>query len=104
MEVGLRPVLQLIPETLPFVPEYYANAVENNGPEAEALKAAARKYKIRVIIGVAEKDHGSLYMTQWIISPDGGLVARRKVKPTGPERIVFGDGDVSTDTRGIADL
>jgi len=47
-----------------------------------------------VVMGLSERDHGSLYIGQWIIGADGETIAtRRKLKPTHVERTVFGDGD-----------
>ena len=48
------------------------------------------------VVGVSERDHGSLFMAQWIIGPDGEFISRRrKVKPSLVERLCFGEGDVS---------
>jgi hypothetical protein len=33
-------------------------------------------------------------MSQWISGPNGGITVRRKLKPTGVERTVYGEGDV----------
>ncbi|KAL5342158.1 carbon-nitrogen hydrolase [Aspergillus crustosus] len=45
-----------------------------------------------------KRHRGSLYMSQVFIGPEGDIILhRRKFKPTGPERIIFGDssGDCS---------
>jgi aliphatic nitrilase len=49
-----------------------------------------------VVLGVNERDHGSLYNTQVIFDADGGvLLKRRKITPTYHERMVWGQGDAS---------
>lgn len=56
------------------------------------IRMAARAARIMVVLGIAERDGGSLYMAQSFIGPDGDiLLHRRKFKPTSLERIVFGD-------------
>jgi aliphatic nitrilase len=47
-----------------------------------------------VVLGVNERDHGSLYNTQLVFDADGTLVLkRRKITPTYHERMVWGMGD-----------
>jgi nitrilase len=47
-----------------------------------------------VVLGVNERDQGSLYNTQLIFDADGRLVLkRRKTTPTYHERMVWGQGD-----------
>ena len=63
---------------------------------AEKIRQAAKRNNIVVVLGLSERDGGSLYIAQWIIGPDGETVAqRRKLKPTHVERSVFGEGDGS---------
>ncbi len=46
-----------------------------------------------VVVGVNERDHGSLYNTQLVFDADGSLVqARRKITPTYHERMLWGQG------------
>lgn len=66
------------------------------GPVTEALSAAAERAGAVVVIGVNERDHGTLYNTQLIFDADGRLVqARRKITPTYHERMIWGQGDGS---------
>ncbi|WP_443193040.1 carbon-nitrogen hydrolase family protein [Novosphingobium sp. KACC 22771] len=79
-----------------FVGRYHANSIERDGPEMEAIAAAAARAGMTVVLGTSERDHGSLYLGQTIIAGDGSILAhRRKLRPTHVERSVFGDGDGS---------
>lgn len=60
----------------------------------ESIRACCIKNSIRAVVGFSERDGGSLYMSQWLVGPEGDVVVRRKFRPTSMERIVFGDGDV----------
>lgn len=73
--------------------EYRRNAFDYASPLAGKLSAAARRHRIVVSMGLAEKDRGSLYIGQWLIDDDGRSVAqRRKLKPGAAERVLFGEG------------
>ena len=64
------------------------------GPMTDAVAAAARELGMVVVLGVNERDHGSLYNTQLVFDADGRLVLkRRKITPTYHERMVWGQGD-----------
>jgi len=64
------------------------------GPLTDAVAAAARDAGMVVVLGVNERDHGSLYNTQLIFDADGRLLLkRRKITPTYHERMVWGQGD-----------
>lgn len=72
----------------------YEEAVEVPGAVTEAVSQAARSHHMVVVLGVNERDHGSLYNTQLIFDADGTLVLkRRKITPTYHERMVWGQGD-----------
>ncbi len=72
----------------------YEHAVEVPGPITQAVAEAARAHRITVVLGVNERDHGSLYNTQLIFDEQGRLVLkRRKLTPTYHERMVWGQGD-----------
>ncbi len=72
----------------------YEHAVVVPGPATDAVAAAARRYNMVVVLGVNERDHGSLYNTQLIFDADGALrLKRRKLTPTFHERMIWGQGD-----------
>ncbi|MEO0397321.1 MAG: Nit6803 family nitrilase [Cyanobacteria bacterium P01_A01_bin.137] len=74
----------------------YEEAVEVPGPETEAVSRAARTHQMVVVLGVNERDNGSLYNTQLIFDANGScLLKRRKITPTYHERMVWGQGDGS---------
>lgn len=74
----------------------YEEAVEVPGAVTEAVSQAARAANIVVVLGVNERENGSLYNAQLIFDADGTLVLkRRKITPTYHERMVWGQGDGS---------
>lgn len=74
----------------------YEQAVEIPGPATEAFAAAARQNEIVLVIGVNERENGSLYNTQLIFDADGSLaLTRRKLTPSYHERMIWGQGDGS---------
>lgn len=81
--------------------EYWNNAITVPGAETEKIGKAAKKAGAYVVIGVIEKDsessQGTLYCTALFFGPDGELLGKhRKLKPTGSERLIWGEGDGST--------
>ena len=74
----------------------YEHAVSVPGPVADAVAEAARRHAVVVVLGVNERDHGSLYNAQIIFDADGTiLLKRRKITPTFHERMIWGQGDGS---------
>ncbi len=72
----------------------YEEAVTVPGVVTDAISRAAQTYNIVVVVGVNERDRGSLYNTQLIFDSDGTLLLkRRKITPTYHERMVWGQGD-----------
>jgi nitrilase len=72
----------------------YENAVVVPGPVTDAVATAAKRNSIVVVLGVNERDHGSLYNTQLVFDADGSLaLKRRKITPTFHERMIWGQGD-----------
>jgi nitrilase len=80
---------------------YWENAVDVPGPGTAALGAAAREAGCHLAVGVIERDgrysRGTLYCTTLYFGPNGDLLGKhRKLKPTGSERLIWGEGDGST--------
>jgi aliphatic nitrilase len=72
----------------------YERAVTVPGPVTDAVSAAARRHGAVIVLGVNERDHGSLYNAQLVFDADGTLVLkRRKITPTYHERMIWGQGD-----------
>jgi aliphatic nitrilase len=79
-----------------FVQRYFDNALSYDSPEAGRIREAVRRNNITAVIGLAEREGGTLYIAQWLLGPDGDTLAqRRKVRATHQERTVFGEGDGS---------
>ncbi|MBO1510107.1 carbon-nitrogen hydrolase family protein [Metabacillus bambusae] len=80
---------------------YWENSVPVPSKTTEKLGEAARKAGVYLIIGVIERDNelssGTLYCSVLFFSPEGTLLGKhRKLKPTGSERLIWGEGDGST--------
>jgi len=76
---------------------YFESAIEVQSPEGKLLGEAARANGVHLVVGIVERDRGTLYCTAVTYSPEGRLLGKhRKVMPTALERLVWGFGDGST--------
>jgi nitrilase len=76
---------------------YWESSVEVPGPAVDSLSKAARTNGVFLLVGVVERDAGTLYCTVLFFAPDGNYLGKhRKVMPTASERLVWGYGDGST--------
>ena len=76
---------------------YWESSVDVPGPAVESLAQTARAHQIYLVVGVVERDGGTLYCTVLFFAPDGRFLGKhRKVMPTASERLVWGFGDGST--------
>src|ERR1700753_2327411 len=74
----------------------YDFAVEVPGPVTEQLSKVAAQHGMVLVIGVNEREGGSIYNAQLIFDADGTLLLkRRKITPTYHERMIWGQGDGS---------
>ena len=77
--------------------EYWESAVDVPGPSVDFLGTIAKENKIYIVIGVIEREGGTLYCTVLFFGPSGDYLGKhRKLMPTASERIVWGFGDGST--------
>lgn len=76
---------------------YWESSVQVPGPVVDRLSRTARDHRIYLVMGVVERDGGTLYCSVLFFAPDGAFLGKhRKVMPTGSERLVWGFGDGST--------
>jgi len=76
---------------------YRDAAIEVPGPFTDRLGELARGHGIVLVVGVIERDGGTLYCTVVFLGADGTLLGKhRKVMPTAVERLIWGQGDGST--------
>ena len=76
---------------------YFDAAIEVPGPHTARLGEAAAAHNAYVVIGVIEREGGTLYCTVLFFGPEGELLGKhRKLMPTAMERMIWGFGDGST--------
>ncbi len=74
----------------------YEESVVVPSSETDFIGSLAKKHTIVVVLGVNERDNGTLYNTQLVFDTTGELVLkRRKITPTYHERMIWGQGDGS---------
>jgi nitrilase len=85
------------PEGRDLFKRYYESSLDVPGPATERLGQAAAEAGAYLAVGVTERDpdtRGTLYCTLLYFGRDGRLLGRhRKLKPTGAERVIWGEGD-----------
>lgn len=75
---------------------YWESSVDVPGPVVDELAALASELDVHLVVGVVEREGGTLYCTVLFFSPGGYLGKHRKVMPTAAERLVWGFGDATT--------
>jgi len=76
---------------------YFESAVELPGPATERIGSVARDHGIHLVVGLVEREGGTLYCTAAIFGRDGSLLGKhRKLVPTALERVIWGSGGGST--------
>lgn len=82
---------------LAFSRELYLNSVDVPSETTARIAELARALGVHVVIGVNERDNKTLYNTLLFFDRAGKLLGkRRKLRPTGAEKLVWGEGDGST--------
>lgn len=77
----------------PLFHEFFSNSVVIPSPETARIGAAARQAGAYVVVGISEKDGGTLYNTILYFNDQGNIIGRhRKLQPTHVERTVWGRG------------
>jgi nitrilase len=89
------------PEGRQLWQRYWEGAVEIPSTTTQVLGEAVRQAGVYLAIGVIERDAhfsgGTLYCTMLYFDPQGQVIGlHRKLKPTGAERLIWGEGDGST--------
>lgn len=76
---------------------YFESAIDVPSAATEQIGRAAKANHLHLVVGVIERDGGTLYCTVLFFGPDGTLLGKhRKLMPTAMERLVWGFGDGST--------
>jgi len=83
------------PEGREWFRRYHAGAVDIPGPVTTELEQIAAEHQIHIVCGVIERAGSTLFCTVVFVDPDRGIVStRRKLMPTGSERLIWGQGDL----------
>ena len=76
---------------------YWDSSVDVPGPVVDRLGTIALQHGVHMVIGVVERDVGTLYCTALFFAPSGAYLGKhRKLMPTASERLIWGYGDGST--------
>jgi nitrilase len=76
---------------------YLEGALSLQSPQFDRLKDIARQNAVYLVIGVLEREGGTIYCTVLFLGPNGTLLGKhRKLMPTAAERLIWGQGDGST--------
>jgi nitrilase len=82
---------------LAFSTELYLNSVEVPSEATARIGAVAERHRRHVVIGINERDNKTIYNTLLFFDPNGNILGKhRKLKATGAEKLVWGEGDGST--------
>jgi nitrilase len=76
---------------------YFESAITLPGPELDLLQEWAATTRMALVVGVIEREGGTLFCSVVYIDSDGRLLGKhRKLVPTAAERVIWGSGDGST--------
>lgn len=75
----------------------FESAIDVPSDACKFIGAVAEEHNVHLVVGVLEKDGGTLFCTALFVGPDGNLLGKhRKLMPTAMERVIWGSGDGST--------
>lgn len=75
----------------------FESAIDVPGHATEFIGNVARDNSVHLVVGVIEREGGTLYCTALMFGPEGTLLGKhRKLMPTAMERVIWGSGDGST--------
>ena len=57
---------------------YFESAIEVQSPEGKLLGEAARANGVHLVVGIVERDRGTLYCTAVTYSPEGRLLGKHR--------------------------
>ncbi len=76
---------------------YWEAAIDVTGKETVTVGKIAAAHRLNIVMGVIERESGTLYCTALFFGADGELKGKhRKLMPTAMERLIWGFGDGST--------
>jgi nitrilase len=76
---------------------YFESAIDVPGPAIDFIGEVAAATRMYLVVGVIEREIGTLYCTALFFGPDGRYLGKhRKLMPTAMERLIWGFGDGST--------
>jgi predicted amidohydrolase len=76
---------------------YHSAAIDIPSPAISRIESISKDTGVFLVVGVIERDGGTLYCTVVFIDPQQGYLGKhRKLVPTAMERLIWGQGDGST--------
>jgi len=76
---------------------YFDGAISRGSSELKQICKTVKKAGINSVLGIIEKDGGTLYCSSVCIGRNGEILSwHRKLIPTAMERVIWGQGDGST--------
>lgn len=76
---------------------YHSAAIEIPSPTTTRIESISKETNIFLVVGVIERDGGTLYCTVIFVDPQVGYLAKhRKLLPTSLERVIWGQGGGGT--------
>ena len=96
-ESGAGAGLDWVHRNLPPAGDTSSSGTRRGDGTRECLEAIARRHGLFLVTGLVERAGGSLYCSVVFVDPVRGVVGkRRKVQPTGQERLIWAAGAPST--------